>query len=256
MKLLRNKFVIGILCIVLALLFAFVALPALTGSGKSETVSVLRMTQTVSEGTQLTADMVETVGVPKNLVENGMSEHSAAVGKYAAAELYAGDYLTTEKLTATLTEQNLFSAGTDKRKMVISVTLPSLASGVSGRLLPGDIVSVIAIPQGTVNQTLGVEPGEASETTTTGAYIDPVLAHIEVCMVTTSTGSDASVEAQPDEDSKNTLPVTVSFYATEEQALKLAELEQTGAIHLAFVARGNAVSEYVSDSVLVGTEVD
>lgn len=249
MKLLRNKFVIGTLCIVLALVFAFVALPALTGSG-DETVSVLRMTQTVSEGTQLTTDMVETVGVPKNLVENGMSEQSVAVGKYAAADLYAGDYLTTEKLSATLAEPNLFSAGTDKGKMVISVTLPSLASGVSGRLLPGDIVSVIAIPQGTVNQTLGVEPGEATETTTSGAYIDPVLAHIEVCMVTTSTGADASVEAQPDEDTKNTLPVTVSFYATEEQALKLAELEQAGAIHLAFVARGNAVS------VLVGTEVD
>lgn len=75
-------------------------------------------------------------------------------------------------------------------------------------------------------------------------------------MVTTSTGAEASVEAQPDEDTKNTLPVTISFYATEEQALKLAELEQAGAIHLAFVARGNAVSDYVPDSVLVGTEVD
>jgi pilus assembly protein CpaB len=256
MKILRNKFVIGTLCIVLALLFAFVALPALTGSGKSETVSVLRMTQTVSEGTQLTTDMVETVGVPKNLVENGMSEQSAAVGKYAAADLYAGDYLTTEKLAATLAEQNLFSAGTDKGKMVISVTLPSLASGVSGRLLPGDIVSVIAIPQGTVNQTLGVEPGEAPDTAVSGAYIDPALACIEVCMVTTSTGAEASVEAQPDEDTKNTLPVTISFYVTEEQALKLAELEQAGAIHLAFIARGNAVSDYVPDSVLVGTEVD
>jgi hypothetical protein len=48
----------------------------------------------------------------------------------------------------------------------------------------------------------------------------------------------------------------VSFYATEEQALKLAELEQTGSIHLAFVARGDIASEFVSDSVLVGTEVD
>jgi pilus assembly protein CpaB len=108
-------------------------------------VSVLHMTQTMSEGTQITADMVETVSVPENLVENGMSELSSTVGKYAAANLYAGDYLTTEKLTATLAELNLFSAGTDKGKMVVSVTLPSLASGVSGRLLPGDIVSVIAI---------------------------------------------------------------------------------------------------------------
>jgi hypothetical protein len=50
-------------------------------------------------------------------------------------------------------------------------------------------------------------------------------------------------------------PLPSPSYVTEEQALKLAELEQAGAIHLAFVARGNAVSDYVPDSVLVGTEV-
>ena len=75
-------------------------------------------------------------------------------------------------------------------------------------------------------------------------------------MVTTGDGADASVEAQPNEDTGNTLPVTVSFYATEAQALKLAELEQAGTIHLAFVARGDAVAEYVSDRVLIGSEVD
>ena len=127
---------------------------------------------------------------------------------------------------------------------------------MSGRLLPGDIVTVIAIPRGTVNQTLGVEPDGTTETTTSGAYIDPALEYIEVCMVTTNDGADASVEAQPDEDTKNTLPVTVSFFVTEEQALKLAELEQTGTIHLAFVARGDTASVYVLDNVLVGTEVD
>ena len=83
----------------------------------------------------------------------------------------------------------------------------------------------------------------------------PLLKYIEVCMVGASDGADASVEAQPDEDTKNTLPVTVSFYATEEQALKLAELEQSGTIHLAFVARGDTASQYISDSVLVGTGV-
>jgi pilus assembly protein CpaB len=256
MKLLKNKFVIGTLCILLGLLFSFIALPALTGSSESETVSVLRMKHTVKAETQITADMVESVSVPGNLVQNGISEPAKAIGQYAATALYVGDYLTAEKLTATLAEQSLFSAVEAKSKTVLSVTLPSLASGVSGRLLPGDIVTVIAIPKGTVNQTLGVEPGEAPDTAVSGAYIDPMLARLEVCMVTTSTGAEASVEAQPDEDTKNTLPVTVSFYATEEQALKLAELEQSGAIHLAFVARGNAVSDYVPDSVLVGTEVD
>lgn len=255
MKLLKNKFVIGTLCILLALAFSFVALPALMGVSESETVSVLRMKQNVTTGTQITADMLETVKVPESLVENALDDAASAVGQYAAADLYAGDYLTAEKLATTLAEQNLFSAGEAKGKTVISITLPSLASGVSGRLLPGDIVTVIAIPQGTVNQTLGVDPEDTTETTTSGAYIDPTLEYIEVCMVTTSDGADASVEAQPDEETTNTLPVTVSFYATEEQALKLVELEQTGTIHLAFIARGNTASQYVSDSVLVGTEV-
>lgn len=255
MKLLKNKFVIGTLCIILALVFSFVALPELIGSSESEMVSVLRMKQTVKAETQITADMVESVSVPKNVVQNGISEPGKVVGQYAATALYAGDYLIAEKLTVTLAEQNLFSAGEAKSKTVVSITLPSLASGVSGRLLPGDIVTVIAIPKGSVNQTLGIEPGDTTETTVSGAYIDPVLEYIEVCLVTTSDGTDASVTAQPNKDTKNTLPVTVSFYATREQALRLAELEQAGTIHLAFVARGEAVSQYVPGSVLIGTEV-
>ena len=102
-----------------ACLFSFFALPALTGSGQSETVSVLRMKQAVATGTQLTADMVETVSVPGNLIEGGISDTALAVGQYAAANLYAGDYLTPEKLTATLAEQSLFSAGEAKGKTVI-----------------------------------------------------------------------------------------------------------------------------------------
>jgi len=256
MKLLKNKIIIGSLCIILALIFSFVALPALIGSGQNETVSVLRMKQSVTGGTQITADMLENVRIPESVANNALKDEALIVGQYAASDLYAGDYLIAEKLTATLSEQSLFSAGEAKGKTVISVTLPSLASGVSGRLLPGDIVSVIAIPQGTVNQTLGVEPEDSIETTTSSAYIDPALEYIEVCMVTTSNGADANVNAHPDEDAENTLPVTVSFYATKEQALKLAELEQTGTIHLAFVARGDTASEYVSDNVLIGTEVD
>lgn len=256
MKLFRNKFVIGALCILLGLLFSFVALSALFEGGQSESVSALRMKQTVQAGTQITTDMVETVSVPETLIDNGISDVAIAVGQYVATDLYAGDYLTASKLTATLAEQSLFSAGEAKRKTVVSVTLPSLASGVSGRLLPGDIVTVIAIPKGAVNQPLGVALDETFETAVSGAYIDPALEYIEVCMLTTNDGADASVEAQPDDDTKNTLPVTVSFYATREQALKLAELEQTGTIHLAFVARGEAVSQYIPDSVLAGTEVD
>ena len=143
MKLLKNKFLIGALCILLGLLFSFVALPAMLDSSQSAQVKAIRVTEAVEAGTQITADMVKTVSIPESVVENGISDTSLAIGQYAATDLYAGDYLTAEKLSAALSEESAFSAGESKGKVVVSVTLPSLAAGVSGRLLPGDVVTVM-----------------------------------------------------------------------------------------------------------------
>ena len=255
MKLLKNKLVIGSLCILLGLLFSFVALPALFDGGQDTTVSAVRMKTPVQEGEQITTEMVEIVSVPEYLASSPLRDIASAVGQYANADLYAGDYLTAEKLSQELPKRSLLSAGEAKGKTVVSVTLPSLASGVSGRILPGDIVTVIAISQSTTNQTLGIDP-ETEQTVSFGAVIYPELEYIEVCMITASTGADAEVAASPEEDTENSLPVTVSFYATQEQAIRLAELEQQGVLHIAFVARGEAVTKYVSDAVLAGTEVD
>ncbi len=76
-------------------------------------------------------------------------------------------------------------------------------------------------------------------------------------MVTTNQGEDATVEADPDDDEENSLPVTVSFYVSQEQALRLAELEQEGTIYLAFVARGADAAQYIPDEDRVlNTEVE
>jgi pilus assembly protein CpaB len=254
MKFLKNRFVIGALCIVAALLIAFFALPSLQNGSQGAYVSAVRMKQPIEAGTQLVADMLETVSIPETLVEGSIKDISSAVGKYAVADLYTGDYLTVAKLSPTLVEQHSFPAGTALGKTIVSVTLPTLASGVSGHLLSGDVVTVIALPKGSVNQSLGVEP-ETEEADLSGAVIYPELRYVEVCMVTASDGADASVETQPDEDTKNSLPVTVSFYATEQQALLLAELENQSIIHLTFVARGEDVTKYVPDAVLAETEV-
>ena len=256
MKLFRNRIVIGVLCIALALILCFAALPAIQGTGTGIYTSVVRMKQDAEAGTRITAEMLETVSVPDKLVAGGISDTVSVVGKYANSGLYAGDYLTAAKLSGTLVEQNSFPAGTEKGRAVVSVTLPTLASGVSGRLLPGDIVTVMALPKGSVNQSLDVEPDTDSTDDLSGAVIYPELRYIEVCMVTANDGADASVAAQPDEDTKNSLPVTVSFYATQEQALLLAELENQSTIHLILVARGEDVTKYVPDAVLAETEVE
>ena len=255
MKLIRNKYVIGILCILAGILISFAALPALQGNMQGTYTSAVRMKETVQAGTQITADMVEAVNVPQSLIQDGIGNITDAAGKYANTELYAGDYLTKAKVSAALSGQNALSAGTEKGKMVMSVAVPSLAAGVSGRLQPGDIVSVIAVPKAPAAQTLGVEPG-AEDKSGLEAVVYPELQYLEVCMATASDGADANVSGNPGKDEKNSLPATVSFYVNNEQALRLAELEQNSVIDLAFVARGEAAAQYIPDGQRVfNTEV-
>ena len=107
------------------------------------------------------------------------------------------------------------------------------ASGVD--LVPANIElsgMEVSLVKGNTNQTLGIDP-ETEPVDSSGAVIYPELEYIEVCMITASTGADAEVTANPEEDTENSLPVTVSFYATQEQAVRLAELEQQGVFHIA-----------------------
>ncbi len=253
MKILRNKFLVGVLCILVGLLVGFVAIPALQQREQSETIRAVRMKVPVQAGSQITNDMLETVSIPAKLISGSIADPASVVGQYAATDLYAGDYLTAAKTTATLPDEVSFSAGMPADKRVVSITLPSLASGVSGHLLPGDIVSIIVVPKD-VNQSLGLEPDTTPAVEPAGAVIYPELMNLEVCMVTTSDGSDARVAAHPDDQEKNLLPATVSFYVTDTQALKLAELEQRGVVHLAFVARGEATKQYKTNQIIVGSE--
>lgn len=255
MKLLKNKFLIGALCIAVALLLSFVALPALHGGSQNTYVNTVRMKVAVQKGTQISADMVETVKIPEGLLQGSISDVSSVLGRYANTNFYTGDYLTAEKLSDTPAEMDVLAAGTSKGKLVVSITLPSLASGVSGQLLPGDVVTVMAVQSNTVN--LGLEPDITDTTTISGALIYPELQYLEVCMVTTNDGSDAEVSSEPTDEEHNSLPTTVSFYVNETQALLLAELEQQGSIYLAFVARGQAAVAYIPDAQRVlNTEVE
>ena len=250
MKLIRNKIVIGILCILIGLTVGFVVLPQVSELQKEE-VTVLRMTVDADAGTQITSEMIEEITIPKGIIDNSISAASLAAGKYATIDLCEGDYLSLQKLTDTLDGTDAFSAGTEKGKLVVSITLPSLASGVSGRLLPGDIVTVMVVPESNATMKLSIEPNDImDEQVAEGAstIIYPELRYLEVCMVITGDGTDSSVKSELDEDEKNSLPVTVSFYANQEQALRLSELEQEKTIYLAFVARGDKAAQYISDA--------
>ena len=276
MKLIRNKFIIGILCIAIGVTAGFILLPKSQRNEISMT-QVVRLTQNVKAGEQLTAENLETTTIPAANVPSGASSSVDTYrGKYAVTQLFAGDILTATKVRDTLVDP--VAAGAAKGKQLVSLTVPTLTAGVSGTLQPGDVVSVmvtskitqfnqqlgllVATEQSTIATTPESEDGEGEDSDgdinsginqtlissiqkESETYIPEELRYLEVCKVTSSDGTDALVNAAKDPDVPNRLPATITFYVTEEQALKLAEIEQNGDIHIAFLARGDAADVFI-----------
>lgn len=219
MKIFRNRTVVGVLCILLALIICFGVTPLFSRSA-SEKTEIVRVTKDIKEGDEITAEMVQTVEVGAyNLPQNLMTDKKEVVGKYATANLAAGDYILSSKLSAVPAAENAYLYNLDGKKQAISVTIKSFATGLSGKLESGDIVTVIVADyQG---------KGETA--------IPPELQYVEVISVTASSGYDANTGEVVDEKE---LPSTVTLLVTTEQAKVLAELEQDSELHLALVYRG------------------
>jgi pilus assembly protein CpaB len=219
LKIFRNRTVVGVLCILLALIICFGVTPLFSRSA-SEKTEIVRVTKDIKEGDEITAEMVQTVEVGAyNLPQNLMTDKKEVVGKYATADLAVGDYILSSKLSTVPAAENAYLYNLDGKKQAISVTIKSFATGLSGKLESGDIVTVIVADyQG---------KGETA--------IPPELQYVEVISVTASSGYDANTGEVVDEKE---LPSTVTLLVTTEQAKVLAELEQDSELHLALVYRG------------------
>lgn len=229
MSFIKNRTILGVLCIVLSLLICFAVTP-LFNAGISQKTSIVRVTKDIKSGDQITKDMVRTVEVGGyNLPENVLKSKDNVVGKFAASDLSVGDYILNSKLTDTPATDNAYLYNLTGEKQAISVTVKSLANGLSGKLTSGDIISVIA-------------PDYKKQGAT---VIPPELQYVQVIGVTASTGYDTDKENGEDKssdqstDKEKSLPSTVTLLATPEQSKILAELESDGKLHLSLVYRGS-----------------
>lgn len=237
MSFLRNRTVIGVFCILLSVLICF-GLTPLFNRAVSQKVEIVRVTQPIRAGEQITDDMVQLVQVGGyNLPDNVLHEKGNAVGKYATADLAVGDYIINTKLSDVPAADNAYLYDLDGSQQAISVTIRSFANGLSGKLQSGDIVSVVAPDYKQQGQTV----------------IPPELQYVEVISVTASTGYDANTgEAQTDDEDGKELPSTVTLLVTPEQSKVLAELEEEGTIHLTLVYRGSKENHGNGLSTLYG----
>ena len=221
MSIFKNRTVIGVICILLALVICFGITP-LFNKSISQKTEIVRVAKAVSAGDQVTADMVQTVEVGSyNLPADVYHDAASVVGKYAVADLAVGDYILPSKLSDTPAAENSYLYNLDGTKQAMSVTIKSFATGLSGKLKSGDIVSVLVADYQETGKT--VTPSE--------------LQYVEIISVTASTGYDANIGEATTEDEKE-LPSTVTVLVRHEQAQVLAGLEQDAKIHLTLIYRG------------------
>ena len=145
MKFLKNRTILGIICIALALIICFAITPLFNAS-KSSTMKIIRIKNDVKIGQQLTSKDVESVEVGAyNMPSEVLQKSEDVVGKYATMEMIKGEYILPTKISDTPASENAYLYGLTGEKRAISITIPSFAGGLSGKLISGDIVSVIAV---------------------------------------------------------------------------------------------------------------
>ena len=99
MSIFKNRTVIGVLCIIVALVICFGITP-LFNQSISQKTEIVRVVKAIDAGEQITADSVQSVEVGSyNLPSDVLHDTASVVGKYAVADLAAGDYILSSKLS-------------------------------------------------------------------------------------------------------------------------------------------------------------
>ena len=216
----KNRTVIGVICMVLAVVVTFVVAP-LVNRLSTDTSEVVRLSSDVKQGVQITADHLEVVKVKTDTIPSGVvKDPKDIIGKYASSALYAGDYLTAVKLTGEANTASDVFASLDGTKVAVSVTIDTFAAGLSGKLENGDVISLIVVDKDTGKATI---PG--------------ALKYMKVITTTTSGGIDQDSIVK-NEDGSYEIPSTVTLLANTEQAKMLAKYEADTTLTVALVYRG------------------
>lgn len=223
-KYLKNRYVIFALCLILSGIIAFVIVPK-ANKNMGDAVNVVKVTKRIEKNTQISEDMLEIKQLPKIVVpDNVITDKSAIIGKAAAVTLYPEDNLIPQKFISLDSVGNKAFYDMDNTEQIaVSVTVSSLAASVSGKIMPGDVVSVY---------------GFVTETKTLAEYTD--LLYLEVIGVSNANAEELSERTSGSEtdSSDKVIPATVTLSVNRNQAQELIMLENTSSLHIVFVGRG------------------
>lgn len=218
----KNRTIIGIVCIVLALVVTFAVAPLVNKLSDSRT-DIVRLKNDIVQGHMIQESDIEVVtvgstGLPTNII----TKKETVVGKFAACDLKANTDLLQSMISDKSDSADDVFHTLDGKKQAISITISSFAGGLSGKLENGDIVSLV------------IFENETNEATIPGG-----LTYVKVITTTTAEGFDKD-ELTPNEDGTYELPTTLTLLVNPTQAKMLVEYENRGVIHADLVYRGDS----------------
>ena len=216
---LNNRFLFGILSLLLSAIIAFIAIPTIAGqtNGKTE---IIRVTSPIAKGEEITPEAVEVIEVGSyNLPDNVARSIQDVAGRYAAADFEAGDYILASKVSLIPITSDVALNNLPSGKVAISLTVKTLASGLSDKLQPGDIIRIYH-------------------------YLDaarevPELRYVQVLSVTDSDGNNVDNAAELEEGEEKQQSATITVLASPEQAEVITGIENDGTAHVALICRNN-----------------
>ena len=154
-----------------------------------------------------------------NLPDNVARSIQDVAGRYAAADFEAGDYILASKVSLIPITSDVALNNLPSGKVAISLTVKTLASGLSDKLQPGDIIRIYH-------------------------YLDaarevPELRFVQVLSVTDSDGNNVDNTAELEEGEEKQQSATITVLASPEQAEVITGIENDGTAHVALICRNN-----------------
>lgn len=212
----KKRTIFGILCIVLAAVIAFTAIPILLKKANQRKMIVC-VAAGIAKGEIITEEKLNMVEVGSyGLPDDVATMFSQVSGKYAQVDLVQGDYFLPAKVgTTAAADSSAFSVLGDGT-VAVTMAVPSLSASIANTLRTGDIVSICQFKDG---RTIHSE----------------TLHYVKILALTNSDGinlENVTAEQSP-------IAATVTFAVTEAQAQEIISIDHQAGVHMLLVCRAD-----------------
>lgn len=233
----EDKKKVGILLVSLSLFMILVVSPLLNYFTATKMTTAVVAKEDIKQGTPITDELLATVSVPESsMLPIYITGKDEALEKYAKTDIAKNEQLSSVKLSDTLPFENSYLYTLPQNKKALSVTVSSLASGLSGKLQAGDVVSLY-VNLNESGQDQGQDQNQNKEKKDYTAKLYGELTFLRVLAVTNVDGLD--IEPVGKTEQENALPATITLEVTDTQACILAGMEKNGKFYAALVSRGD-----------------